>query len=308
MKFSSKLGRTEVTRNGNFEVYETTLYLSGVTKPLTLLLGADTHLTLTDYRDDLARKNFMWQRRMWFPFAQDILEDIVNFPAQNPVDFTVLLGDMIDFPSEKNLEVLREFLTRKPLGSYLYIMGNHDYNFPEEGIEGTPESLTAIDALAVRLDGAERELTPKEYQGGFHAIDLGEVIIAGGNNVTKEGRTAILEGLNALQNAGKPVILCVHKTFYADTLTKDVAKAWGKDGTATLAGDEIGQALTKAGCPVAAVCAEDIHFFHTDVLENGMPQIVVSSQEKKIKTGTPAEKEKYWSGIGIVHLLPLEKQ
>ncbi len=306
MRFASKLGKTEVTRKGNFEVYQTTLYLSGITKPLTLLLGADTHMCLTDYRDDLVRKNFTWQRRMWFPFGQDILEDIVTFPAQNKVDFTVLLGDVIDFPSQKNLETLTELLSRKTLGDYLYIQGNHDYNFPEEDINGTKEAIGAVDHLAVRAN-AYTELTPKEYQGGFHAVDLGEVIIAGGNNITKKGRAAMVKGIQDLYGTEKPVILCYHRPFDSEELVPSVIQAWKKNGLIPVEKDEVAIAATDENSPVAALLAGDVHFFHTHLVQGYLPQIVVSSQEKKIKTGTPAESDKYWAGIGIVHILPLEK-
>lgn len=306
MRFASKLGKTEVTRKGNFEVYETTLYLSGITKPLTLLLGADTHMCLTDYRDDLARKNFTWQRRVWFPFGQDILEDIVTFPSQNKVDFTVFLGDVIDFPSQKNMETLTELLSRQTLGDYLYVEGNHDYNFPEEDINGTPEALHAIDALAVRANGYT-ELTPKEYQGGFHAVDLGEVIIAGGNNITKEGREAMIKGVTDLYGSEKPVILCFHRPIESEGIIPSVVQAWKRNGLIPFEKDEVASAATAENSPVAALFSGDVHFFHTNVVNGYLPQIVVSSQEKKIKTGTPAESDKYWSGIGIVHILPLEK-
>ncbi|MBR2617386.1 MAG: metallophosphoesterase [Clostridia bacterium] len=306
MRFASKLGKTEVTRKGNFEAYETTLYLAGVTKPLTLLLGSDTHMCLTDYRDDLARKNFTWQRRVWFPFGQDILEDIVTFPSQNKVDFTVFLGDVIDFPSQKNMETLTELLSRQTLGDYLYIEGNHDYNFPEEDINGTPEALRAIDALAVRANGYT-ELTPKEYQGGFHAVDLGEVIIAGGNNITKEGREAMIKGVKDLYGSEKPVILCFHRPIESEGIIPSVMQAWKKNGLIPFEKDEVASAATAENSPVAALFSGDVHFFHTNVVNGCLPQIVVSSQEKKIKTGTPAESDKYWSGIGIVHILPLEK-
>ena len=112
-------------------------------------------------------------------------------------------------------------------------------------------------------------------------------------------------GLSALKKQPKPVILCVHDPLSAQTLVQPIKQAWGSNVTTKINTDPVEREVYSEGSKVAAVFAGHIHFFHNDITDGGIPQIVVSSQEKKIKTGTEAEKDAYWSGLGIVKILPL---
>ncbi|MBQ1269214.1 MAG: metallophosphoesterase [Clostridia bacterium] len=310
--FKTVMQQPVVSRFRSFEVFETELQMEGITKPLTIALAGDTHLSSMDTRDDHNHRNYMWQRRLWFPFAPDILDEFTTLPTRKEIDFSVLLGDIMDFPSAANLEQVEGYLRRKEFGPYLYIQGNHDDHFPcdVETQETRNGYIAAIDALATDTTGKYPEITPEEAKilnGCFHAVDLGEVILAGGHNLTAAGKEAIARGLSALKNQPKPVILCVHDPLSAQTLAGPIKQAWGSNVTPKINTDPVEIEVYSEGSKVAAVFAGHIHFFHNDITDGGIPQIVVSSQEKKIRTGSEAEQDKFWSGLGIVKLVPLQK-
>lgn len=311
MKYRSEMKSPRIYGYRAFEVYETELYVEGLHKPLTLALSGDVHMSNVDYRDGNDCKEYSWQRLVWFPLANAIFDEILHFPKDTGADFSVLLGDIVDFPSKKNFEEL-EKMKDPAFGPYLYVSGNHDYWFPYEGKEDAVRSYAAeIDAFAVDKTGKFPEITPeeaKDREGGFHAVDLGEIVVAGGNDITKKGKTALIKGLRALKKAGKPVLLCLHDPLYSATLAPDIRKAWGSPLQESLAGkDALTDEILSENSPVVGVLAGHVHFFHNDLLEGKIPQIVVSSQEKKLKTGTEAESRKFWSGMGVLKLLPLEK-
>lgn len=120
-KFKSVLGETSVSSFRKFDVYKTNLYSEGIKKPLTFALSADIHLSLLDHRDSCERKDFVVQRRLWFPLSEDIFDEILTFPELNKVDYSILLGDVIDFPSDKNLELLKQLNPQQLRALSLYL-------------------------------------------------------------------------------------------------------------------------------------------------------------------------------------------
>ena len=301
--FGSHFGNTRIYHQNGFEIHETELYVEGITKPLTVFLFSDIHLAYTDRRDCDATRDLVVQRRLYFPCAPDIFEQIIVYTKEQKPDLSIFLGDIIDFPSDKNLEILKG-LDEPGFGPYLYHLGNHDDNFPWES--ATPEQTTAyrerIDVFSRDKCGIYKDVTPeacKQDKAGFHAVDLGELIIAGGDNVSSEGIASIKKGLHILEACGKPVILCAHLPFHSETLDPLVIQVW----LSATRLKEIEPMLSENN-NLVSVFAGDVHFFDNNMASGVLPQIISTSTENKFKEEPAGAGPSYWSGIGIVRILP----
>ena len=93
----------------------------GLDKPVKLLHVTDSHLTLTDERDD-ERKRAL-SGRMGEGTAEYLYEQIEY--AKENCDLLVHTGDLMDFVSAANVDFARKILTDDKI---FFIAGNHDYS------------------------------------------------------------------------------------------------------------------------------------------------------------------------------------
>ncbi|MBO7743085.1 metallophosphoesterase [Paenibacillus sp. MWE-103] len=130
------------------------------------------------------------------------------------IDFTVFTGDIIDFPSQANLETLRDAFSRLP-SPYLYTLGNHDWNF---GAACTDEDRQAAYPMFREWSSAVPGCEVRELDGvKLIAIDNGNY------QVTQEQFDAVSEAASS----GLPYLLFMHIPLYVQGLVKDVVKKWG---------------------------------------------------------------------------------
>ena len=100
----------------------------GLEKPVKLLHVTDTHLTLTDERDDERKRELGANRTKSFGNengrAEKTLEAQLAYAREN-CDLLVHTGDLIDFISAPNIEKTREFVKNE---NVFFIAGNHEYS------------------------------------------------------------------------------------------------------------------------------------------------------------------------------------
>lgn len=118
-----------------------------------------------------------------------LLMDITSYLNDNECDLVLFTGDIIDFISDDNLEMLKEELgyIKHP---YLYIPGNHD-NFDED----------------------------------YKVIEFKDLIVFGVNNANKEFNTSQVEKLKELISKNKEIIVCMHipiKNKYNQVIFRDI--------------------------------------------------------------------------------------
>lgn len=242
-----------------YDISEVNLDL-GLYKDYRIVYINDLHLQAQTEELDPEKADFMTSRISEFSFEGLTTEmRIANLSeAINKVspDLVVLGGDILDFCSEKNCELLKEALSKLD-APYIYIRSDHDVE---------PYWLADKDHNKCNeLQNGICDNSPIIY------YDLDEVIVMGinfsQNNISE---SAVLTA-KEIFSKGKPVIVATHVPF--DTLEDASLQAFSaekRDGRLLYWGDgteyvpdgntrEFMDMIYAADSPVAAVFAAHIH-------------------------------------------------
>lgn len=192
------------------------LYTPAVSRPVKLLMLADTHL----FRDDARGAPFReFSGRMAKAYNQTrhfrtkeatqpetCFVETLKAAQESHVEGLILAGDIFSFPSEAAIEWVQAQLA--PLSiPWRYTAGNHDWHY--EGMAGTSAEL--------RTTWSSQRLSPM-YQGGnplMSTLDAGGVRVVILDNSTYEIQPEQLEFFRQHVASSLPLILMVHIPLYA---------------------------------------------------------------------------------------------
>ena len=191
-------------------------YTDTVTKPINVLVAADTHLFTDDKRGDPYRQ---FSGRMAAAYnetkhfqtgeptnPEESFMRILERAQERNVDLLALVGDIFSFPSEAAIDWVGEKLEDAKV-PYLYVAGNHDWHY--EGMKGSLEEL--------RATWIDKRLKPL-YQGNdplMSSYDVGEVRFLAIDNSHYQILPEQLKFFRAHVNSGKPLVLTVHIPLFA---------------------------------------------------------------------------------------------
>ena len=192
------------------------IYSTEVSDTVRLMVFADTHLWMSDereepYREYSARMAGAYHSVKHFQTgAQTTPEEsfvaTIRLAQQRDVDAIAMLGDIVSYPSERAVEWVGEVLDTVAIPCY-YTSGNHDWHY--EGMEGSSESLREK-WRGERLMSLFGDNDPDAY-----AVEVGDVrlLLVDDSNykITPEQRDAVA----AEVKSGKPFILLHHIPLYA---------------------------------------------------------------------------------------------
>lgn len=192
------------------------IYSSAVSDTVRLMVFADTHLWMSDereepYRDYSARMAGAYHSVKHFQTgAQTTPEEsflaTIRLAQQRGVDAIAMLGDIVSYPSERGVEWIGEVLDTVAIPCY-YTSGNHDWHY--EGMEGSSESLREK-WRGERLMSLFGDNDPDAYTVEVKGVRL--LLVDDSNyKITPEQRDAVA----AEVKSGKPFILMHHIPLYA---------------------------------------------------------------------------------------------
>jgi 3',5'-cyclic AMP phosphodiesterase CpdA len=194
---------------------------AGATKPFSILHISDTHLTDAYSHEDEKKLKLKAVRTQTFGGRQEeALRDSLAW-AKNNVDFILHTGDLIDWLSEANLDLVKKYYG----GAAMFgAVGNHEfsrYMWLEKGEDGTE----AYKARSAELLG---KAFPFDIR--FHSQ-----VVNGVNFVTLDSVYGYVcpdqtERFRAEVKKGLPIILCVHVPFYTDGIWRACRKFWSRAG------------------------------------------------------------------------------
>ena len=97
---------------------------AGATKPFSVLHISDTHLTEA-YPDEIEMKHFIkgYRTKTFGGRQEEALRDSLAW-AKNNVDYVVHTGDLIDFQSRANFDLVKKYYGPAMCGS----LGNHEFS------------------------------------------------------------------------------------------------------------------------------------------------------------------------------------
>ena len=215
------LSARKYTKDEHKVIYSSTgpninIYSSAVSDTVRLMVFADTHLWMSDereepYREYSARMAGAYHSVKHFQTGAPTTPEesflaTIRLAQQRGVDAIAMLGDIVSYPSERGVEWIGEVLDTVAIPCY-YTSGNHDWHY--EGMEGSSESLREK-WRGERLMSLFGDNDPAAY-----TVEVGDVrlLLVDDSNykITPEKRDAVA----AEVKSGKPFILMHHIPLYA---------------------------------------------------------------------------------------------
>lgn len=252
------------------QLWEERLEIEGLTGEYELLFLTDTHVLFEEGELSEQEKEYIASRKGMFESLEGIspaeqLSLWLSYAEEEQLDGVLLGGDIIDCPSEENLEYLAEELSGLEI-PYVYTPGNHDWTYPWEYMteKGRQEYLQP---LSVYMDG----------NASFHFVDFGEFIVAAVDNSSGQVAEEALAEYEKVLEQGKPVLVLAHVPFLTQSVLAEAREVWEKP--AVIGGGNFGgiypnetsekfvEMTVAADSPVEAVLTGHVHFYDKDVIE-----------------------------------------
>ena len=190
---------------------------AGATKPFTILHISDTHLTAAypdEPSDVLNRaKN---RSRTFGGLQEEALLDSLAW-AKRHVDYVVHTGDMIDFQSRANFDLVRKYYGEGG-AAIIGSLGNHEYYHGQK--KETEETK-----------GETRELVSAAFpfDTSFQSTVVNGVNFVTLDNVYGAVTERQVERFTAEVERGLPIVLCMHCPIMTENVNRAARRYWQKD-------------------------------------------------------------------------------
>ena len=262
----------------------TTVPVKGLKRDFRILHVTDLHACALDEAEKAAmepvRRDYIPPRQGLFgggrPYPSEAaLPALMGYGEEISADLVLMTGDIIDFPSEANLTLLKTCVDACKV-PVLYITGNHDWSYADDyhTENAAATYLTRVDAISGAADHAA---VYEDDNVLVCAVDSSP------DRIRKETLEAYLTATRRAKAYGKALILALHVPVHAETLVEDTVRVWRQELT-------IGEGAFGANDPATmtfynavavesdlapdVVIAGHVHFDHEDLFPNGTPQYI----------------------------------
>lgn len=191
----------------------------GATAPFSLLHISDTHLTsVYDDESDVKQKLAKIRTQTFGGCQEEALRDSLAWAKTN-VDFVVHTGDLIDFQSRANYDLVKKCFGTG--AAKVASAGNHEFS-PEMWMSAVKEEHTED----------YKDLTRKDLQAAFpYDLQFNATVVNGVNFIAMDDvygyvPPACVEKFHAEVKKGLPIVLCMHVPFYTDGIWRANTKFW----------------------------------------------------------------------------------
>ena len=192
------------------------IYSEDIQEPVKIFVISDTHLWMSDSREDPYRK---YSERMASAYhsnrhfqtgepttSQESFLRTLDLAKQSGADAIALLGDICSYPSEAAIDFVVSRLDSLGI-PYYYTFGNHDWHY--EGMEGTEIDL--------RAEWAQRRYKPlfRNYNPLIYSVDVKGLRLIMLDTAVYEILPEQLSIFRQEMKTRKPTLLMCHVPFYA---------------------------------------------------------------------------------------------
>ena len=235
----------------------------GLEKPLTVCHITDLHLEHADGRDDLYAREYAASRVPFFPRFSASERDMKAYLRKNRPDFLLLTGDIVDDPTDVNLEAM-DALIEAAGCPYMYVPGNHDWSLPKD--YQSDEQVKKMLPRLKRFCGGDTAFQAREY-GGIMWIGVDD---SRRDSVSDEQADKTEQALLEAKKRGLPAVVAVHIPIKSRALTPEADRVWP---FRVMIGYDDSDEATKRFCRIvtekaAAVMAGHVHFTHDARLDD----------------------------------------
>lgn len=278
---------TEVPSSFSMTVSEKNVTVPNLKRDYTFLYLSDTHMIyLNGDEPEEVTDNAMPRTELFKDsegiFSYERFPEWMDYANQTAVDMVLLGGDIIDFPSEANLSLLRKNLQTLKM-PYVYALGNHDWTYPWDYM--TPAGRETYRPLFHEFTKDSPAASVTEYE---------ELVILSVDNSSNQVDSEALSVTDYALELGKPVIVVLHVPFSTESLLETAAGVWNSPVSVGMA-DKGGiypdantlsfqYKILAADSPVICVLGGHVHFTDTSSLTDSIVQIVGDAGYKGIGT------------------------
>ncbi|MGN0233395.1 MAG: metallophosphoesterase family protein [Bacteroidaceae bacterium] len=202
----------------------------GLDKPFSVLHISDTHLTAAYPHEGKKKQALRENRTKTFGGRQEeALKDSLLW-AKNHVDYVLHTGDLIDWQSEANLDLVRKYIGNGITGC----MGNHEFS-PDMWLSEPKEERSE----------AYKEKSRKTLQNAFpYDISFQAQIVGGVNFICLDNvyGTVTPQQVKLFKKEvkrGLPIVLCMHVPFFTECIWRAQQRFWKKTLTSDINAPEL---------------------------------------------------------------------
>ena len=189
------------------------------TAPFSLLHISDTHFTsVYDDEPEVKRKLAKIRTQTFGGRQEEALRDSLAWAKTN-VDFVVHTGDLIDFQSRANYDLVKKHFGAG--AAKVASAGNHEFS-PEMWMSAVKEEHTE----------AYKDRTRKDLQTAFPCdLQFNATVVNGVNFIALDDvygyvPPVCVEKFHAEVKKDLPIVLCMHVPFFTDGIWRANAKFW----------------------------------------------------------------------------------
>ena len=192
----------------------------GLEKPFSILHISDTHVTAAYSHEDEKKQTLRIKRTKTFGGRQEeALRDSLAW-AKTHVDYVVHTGDLIDWQSEANFDLVKKYFGEGMTGC----LGNHEYS-------------PSMWLSEVKAEGTEayKDLSRKKLQSVYpFNIELQSQVVNGVNFVTLDDvygyvTQSQVDLFKQEVRKGLPIVLCMHVPFHTENIWRVNVKFWKRE-------------------------------------------------------------------------------
>ena len=189
----------------------------GLETPFSLLHISDTHLTAAYPHENEKKQKLKEVRSKTFGGRQEeALRDSLAWAKQN-VDYVLHTGDIIDWQSEANFDLVKKYFGRELIGA----VGNHEFSTDmwlsdpkEDRTEAYKDNTRSLVQQAYPFDIRFQS----QVVNGVNFITLDDVYGYVTQDQVDAFKTEVKRGL--------PMVLCMHVPFHTENTWRVTCKFW----------------------------------------------------------------------------------
>ena len=194
----------------------------GAEKPFAVLHISDTHLCEAyDDEGEVTLKLREVRRRTFGGRQEEALADSIAWAKRN-VDYVLHTGDLIDFQSRANFDLVKKHFGDAMFGA----LGNHEFaRHMWLAEENEPKTEEWKDRTRAKLD----EVFPfdvvlhSQIVNGVNFVTLDDVYGTVTERQVERFRAEVAKGL--------PIVLCMHVPFFTDDIWRATTQFWARSGS-----------------------------------------------------------------------------
>ncbi|MGM9760525.1 MAG: metallophosphoesterase family protein [Parabacteroides sp.] len=189
----------------------------GLEEPFSVLHISDTHLTAAYDHEDPKKQELRKSRTVTFGGRQEeALRDSLAW-AKEHVDYVIHTGDLIDWQSEANFDLVKRYFGEAMTGA----LGNHEYStdmWLSEPKESRDEAYKNNTKAKIQQVYPFDVMFHSQVVNGVNFITLDDVY---GYVVPEQ-----VERFKQEVRKGLPIILCMHVPFVTENIWRAICKFW----------------------------------------------------------------------------------